>query len=45
VFSRGAKPPRRFETGALSRSLQAAIAAIHSTIIRRRSELLEGAPS
>ena len=45
VFSRGAKPPRRFETGALSRGLQAAIAAIHTTVIRRRTELLEGAPS
>jgi hypothetical protein len=43
VFARGAAPPRRFETGALARSLHAAIAAIHSTITHRRSELLEGA--
>lgn len=45
VFHRGATPPRRFETGALTRSLHAAIAAIHSTITRRRTELLERAPS
>lgn len=45
VFHRGAKPPRRFETGPLARSLRAAIAAIHSTIMRRRTELLEGARS
>ncbi|MGH9248522.1 MAG: hypothetical protein ACRD0W_03255 [Acidimicrobiales bacterium] len=45
VFYRGATPPRKFETGALTRSLHAAIAAIHSTITRRRTELLEGAPS
>lgn len=45
VFSRGATPPRKFETGALSRSLHAGIATIHSTITQRRSELLEGAPS
>lgn len=43
VFSRGAQPPKRFETGPLARSLQAAIASIHSTVSRRRSELLEGA--
>lgn len=45
VFFRGATPPRKFETGALARSLHAAIAAIHSTITRRRTELFEGAPS
>jgi hypothetical protein len=43
VFHRGATPPRRFETRPLARSLNAAIAAIHSTIRRRRTELLEGA--
>lgn len=43
VFSRGAAPPKRFETGPLTRSLQAAIASIHSTVSRRRSELMEGA--
>lgn len=43
VFSHGATPPRKFETGALTRSLHAAIAAIHSTISARRTELLEGA--
>jgi hypothetical protein len=42
VFSRGAQPPKRFETGPLVRGLQAAIASIHSTVSRRRSELLEG---
>jgi hypothetical protein len=45
VFFRGATPPRKFDTGALTRSLHAAIAAIHSTIARRRTELFEGAPS
>ncbi|GAB2761909.1 hypothetical protein GCM10027020_12780 [Nocardioides salsibiostraticola] len=45
VFYNGATPPRRFESGALNRSLRAGIAAIHSTISRRRTELLEGAPS
>lgn len=45
VFHRGATPPRRFETGPLARSLHAAVAAVRSTITRRRSELLEGAPS
>lgn len=45
VYYRGATPPRRFERGALTRSLQAAIAAVHSTITRRRTELLDGAPS
>lgn len=45
VFCRGKTPPRKFETGALTRSLHAAIAAIHSTITRRRAELLAGAPS
>jgi hypothetical protein len=43
VFSRGAQPPKRFETGPLGRGVQAAIASIHSTVSRRRSELLEGA--
>lgn len=43
VFSRGAQPPKRFETGPLRRGLNATVAAIHSTITRRRSELLEGA--
>ncbi|MGD9959019.1 hypothetical protein [Nocardioides sp.] len=43
VFSRGAHLPKRFETGPLARGLQAAIAAIHSTVSRRRSDLLEGA--
>lgn len=42
VFSRGAQPAKRFETGPLPRGLQAAIASIHSTVSRRRSELLEG---
>lgn len=45
VFHRGAPPPRRFDSGPLARSLQAAIAAIHSTVSRRRTELMEGAPS
>ena len=45
VFSRGAQPPKRFETGPLARALTAAIASIHSTITRRRNELLEGARS
>lgn len=43
VFSRGAPPPKRFENSPLSRGLHAAVAAIHSTITRRRNELLEGA--
>lgn len=43
VFSRGAQPPKRFETGALARGLHAAIASIHSTVSRHRSELLKGA--
>jgi hypothetical protein len=43
VFSRGAQPPKRFEVGPLARGLNAAIAAIHSTVSRRRGELLEGA--
>lgn len=45
VFSRGAQPPKRFETGPLARALNAAIASIHSTITYRRNELLEGARS
>lgn len=43
VFSRGAQPPKRFETGPLARGLQAAIASIHSSVSRHRGELLEGA--
>jgi len=43
VLSRGAAPPKRFDTGPLTRSLRAAIASIHSTVSRRRSELLEEA--
>lgn len=43
VFSRGARPAKRFETGPLVRGLQAGIASVHSTVSRRRSELLEGA--
>lgn len=43
VFSRGAQPPKRIDTGVLARGLHAAIASIHSTVSRRRSELLEGA--
>ncbi len=43
VFSRGSRPPKRFETGPLARSLQAAISSIHSKVSRRRSVLLEGA--
>jgi hypothetical protein len=39
VFSRGAQPPKRFETGPLARGLQAAIASIHSAVSRSRSEL------
>jgi MinD-like ATPase involved in chromosome partitioning or flagellar assembly len=43
VFSRGATAPKRFETGPLARGLQAAIAAIHSTVSHHRDQLLEGA--
>lgn len=43
VFSRGAQPAKRFETGPLARGLQAAIASIHSSVSRRRGDLLEGA--
>lgn len=42
VFSRGAQPPKRSETGPLVRGLRAGIASIHSTVSRRRSELVEG---
>ncbi len=42
VFSRGAQPAKRFETGPLVRSLRAGIASIHSTVSRRRSELVDG---
>lgn len=45
VFSRGAQPPKRHETSPLVRGLNSAIASIHSTITRRRTELLEGARS
>ena len=45
VFSRGAQPPKRHETSPLVRGLNSAVASIHSTITRRRSELLEGARS
>lgn len=45
VFSRGTPPSRKFENGPLSRGLRAAIAAIHSTISRRRIELIEVTPS
>ena len=43
VFSRGATPPKKFETGLLARGLQAAIAGIHATVSRHRSQLLAGA--
>ena len=42
VFAHGATPPSKFDTGPLARSLHAAIASIHSTVSRHRSELLEG---
>jgi hypothetical protein len=45
VFSRGVQPPKRHETSPLVRGLNSAIASIHSTIARRRTELLEGARS
>lgn len=45
VFHRGASPPRHFETGSLTRSLQSAIEAIQGLISRRRDGLLEGAHS
>ncbi|WP_141013085.1 hypothetical protein [Nocardioides sambongensis] len=45
VFSRGAQPSKRHETSPLIRGLNSAIASIHSTIARRRTELLEGARS
>lgn len=45
VFSRGAQPPRRFESRPLARALTAAIASIHATIAARRTELLEGTRS
>lgn len=40
VFHHGATPPKKFETAPLTRSLSAAIAAIHSTVSARRTELL-----
>ncbi len=42
VFSRGAQPGKRFETSPLARGLQAAVAAIHSTVSQSRRELVEG---
>lgn len=45
VFSRGAAPPKRFQTRPLPRALTSAIAAIHTTIAGRRTELIEGTPS
>lgn len=42
VFSRGAAPSKRFDSGPLARGVNAAIASIHSTITHRRNELLEG---
>ncbi|MFD6177256.1 MULTISPECIES: hypothetical protein [unclassified Isoptericola] len=39
VYHRGARPPRRFTTGPLSRSLQAAAAAITGAIARHREDL------
>lgn len=45
VFYRGSDKPKRFESGPLVRSLNAAVASIHSTISRRRTELLEGTRS
>lgn len=45
VFSRGAQPSKRHETSPLVRGLNSAIASIHSTITRRRTELLEGVRS
>lgn len=43
VLHRGAPPPTRFDSGPLTRSLTAAVAAIHAAITRRRTDLLEGA--
>lgn len=45
VFSRGAPPPKRFETRPLARALTAAIASIHATIPHRRDALVEGSRS
>lgn len=42
VFSRGATPAKKFATAPLVRSLNSAIASIHATVSRRRTELLEG---
>lgn len=42
VFSRGATPPKRFETGLLARGLHAATAAIESTLATHRADLMEG---
>lgn len=44
VYSRGAAPPRRFETGPLVRSLRAAIEAIQARLARARLELQEVSP-
>lgn len=41
VYFRGASPPKRFETGALARSLRAAIESIQARVGRSRSELLK----
>ncbi len=40
VYSRGAPPPKRFETGPLTRSLRAATEAIQARVSRGHSELL-----
>lgn len=42
VYHRGAKPPARFESSPLTRSLSAAVAAIQAYVARSRIELLEG---
>lgn len=42
VFSDGATPQKRFETGPLARGLHAAIAAVHSTVSAQREDLTEG---
>jgi len=40
VYSRGAVPTKRFETGPLTRSLRASVEAITGRMTRQRSELL-----
>ncbi len=42
VFSRGAEPPKRFETVPLVRGLRAGIASIHSAVSRRHNDLVQG---